>query len=124
LEKDRHESEKDVIFSGATKLPPDVDQELFFDIINWWLECLSEITDMLPGAQWHVHIDDTVLEWGEEDRGRFFERSILFSSMGKGSFLYKMERVRYDKERITTQAESCNISGGMGAASKGRAAHQ
>lgn len=70
MEKDRQESEKDVIFSGATKLPPDGEQ--VFEILNWWLECLSEITDTLPGAQWHVNVDDTVLEWGEEDRGALF----------------------------------------------------
>ena len=61
------ESEKDVIFAGATKLPSDVfDIELFGNIIDWWLECLSEITRTLSGAQWDVHIDDVALEWNQD----------------------------------------------------------
>lgn len=66
LETCRGGDEADVILSGSTKLPPEGDAEELFCIINWWLQCLGEITDNLPGAQWHVHIDDTDLPWSEE----------------------------------------------------------
>lgn len=58
------EDEKNVIFAGATKLPPDIsDNELLGNIIDWWLKCLHEITEILPNAQWNVHIDDVSIEW-------------------------------------------------------------
>lgn len=72
LEQDKGELEWDVIFSGATKLPPE-DSELVCQIANWWLDCLEEITQALPGAQWHVNLDDFDLEWTEEERFRFPE---------------------------------------------------
>ena len=52
-----------VIFSGATKLPTDVDPDLLLNILNWWLKCLHEITDVLTDAQWHVHVDDVDIDW-------------------------------------------------------------
>lgn len=67
LEKFRDESEKDVILEGSTKLPSDVDGELFFDIVDWWLKCLEEMVDMLAGAQWNVHLDDMELKWSEKE---------------------------------------------------------
>lgn len=63
LEKSREFFDENVILDGSTKLPLDVGEQFFGDIVNWWLKCLQEITDILPGAQWHVHIDDTDLEW-------------------------------------------------------------
>lgn len=71
LDAFRDESEKDVIFSGATKLPPADDETFLFNVINWWLKCLGEITDHLPGAQWHVNIDDADLPWEEDDHFLF-----------------------------------------------------
>ena len=65
------EEEKNVIFSGATKLPPIEDMNSFFQIANWWLKCLGEIPDHLPGAQWDLHLDDMPLEWGGETRFLF-----------------------------------------------------
>ena len=52
-----------VIFSGATKLPTDVDPNLLLNILNWWFKCLHEITDVLTDAQWHVHVDDVDIDW-------------------------------------------------------------
>ena len=60
------EYDKDVIFSGATKLPLDNGEEFCMKVAEWWLKCLSEITEHLPGARWHVHIDDADIPWGEE----------------------------------------------------------
>lgn len=57
------EDESNVIFAGATALPPIFDMELLQNIINWWLECLSEITDILYDAQWDVSIDDNPIKW-------------------------------------------------------------
>ena len=58
--------ENNVIFAGATKLPPICDMELFGKIVDWWLECLSEITSALPGAKWDVNIDDITIEWNND----------------------------------------------------------
>ena len=60
---------KEFIFSGATKLPLDNDQ-VFFDVSGYWLECLDEITRILPDAQWHVHIDDMEFYWNDEQGWR------------------------------------------------------
>lgn len=51
-------SEAGVIFQGATKLPLDEGQEHFIDVHDYWTECLQKIIHLLPGAQWHIHIDD------------------------------------------------------------------
>lgn len=67
-ESSRDEYDKDVIFSGATKLPLDDGPEFIMQVAGWWLKCLEEITDNLPGARWHVHIDDADIPWGEEDK--------------------------------------------------------
>lgn len=66
LEKDRIGYEDDVILEGATKLPPDVDWELYMEIMDWWLECLEEMVDVLTGAEWDVNLDDMDFEWSEE----------------------------------------------------------
>ncbi len=55
-----------IILDGATKLPPDADTELWMNILGWWLECLTELADMLIGAQWNVHLDDMDFKWSEE----------------------------------------------------------
>lgn len=62
---DAEEAEEDIILEGATKIPPD-DEMSAVEIIDWWLECLQEITGVLSGAQWDVNIDDMELEWSEE----------------------------------------------------------
>ena len=65
------EWEKDVIFSGATALPYSDDMNYIFRVVNWWLKCLGEITDILHGAQWHVNIDDSDISWSEEEHYLF-----------------------------------------------------
>ncbi|MCI9320069.1 MAG: hypothetical protein HFH05_08330 [Lachnospiraceae bacterium] len=68
------QSDSYIIFSGATKLPPmndDNDINSVFRVANWWLKCLGEITDLLSGAQWHVHIDGGEIEWSKEERQLF-----------------------------------------------------
>lgn len=53
---------ENVIFEGATKLP-DSDIELSFEIAEYWLECLTEITKLLHGCEWSVTLDDDSLVW-------------------------------------------------------------
>lgn len=53
---------ENVIFEGATKLP-DSDIELSFEIAEYWLECLTEITKLLNGCEWTVTLDDDSLVW-------------------------------------------------------------
>ena len=55
-----------VILQGATKLPLD-DLELFANVFEWWLDCLTELKDTLPDAQWHVNLDDLDFDWSEEE---------------------------------------------------------
>ena len=52
-------SGENIIFQGATKLPLDEGQEHFIDVHDYWTECLQKVIDSLPGAQWHIHIDDS-----------------------------------------------------------------
>lgn len=66
LDKFSDESRENIILNGSTKLPLDVDEGLFLDIVKWWSKCLQEITDTLPGSQWDVHIDDVVVDWRED----------------------------------------------------------
>ena len=67
LDKDRKGYEDDVILDGSTKLPTDVEGELYLKIVDWWLKCLEELVDVLPGAEWNVHLDDMDFEWSEEE---------------------------------------------------------
>ncbi len=51
-------SEQNVIFEGATKLPLDEGEEHFGEVLDYWADCLQEIIEILPDAQWDIHIDD------------------------------------------------------------------
>lgn len=59
------QDDENVILQGATKLPLE-DLELFQNVMEWWLDCLAELKDILPDAQWDVHLDDVSFEWSEE----------------------------------------------------------
>ncbi len=50
---------ENVIFEGSTKLPLDEGEEHCFQVLGYWADCLQEIIDLLPGAQWNIHVDDT-----------------------------------------------------------------
>ena len=73
LDSFRNKSEKDVIFSGATKLPTveQGDIQTLFDIIGYWVKCLNEITKALPGAVWEVNLDDMEMIWDYNEGWRF-----------------------------------------------------
>ena len=50
--------EKKVIFEGATKLPAGKGKKHFVKVHDYWTDCLQEIINLLPDAQWYIHIDD------------------------------------------------------------------
>ncbi len=56
--------ENNIVFQGATKLP-DSDMELSFEVAEYWLECLTEITRLLHGCQWTVTLDDVGIVWND-----------------------------------------------------------
>lgn len=62
----------EVIFEGATKLPDNRDDALWTGMRHW-SRLLAAIRRLLPGAEWHVHVDDHELAWddvaGEYDLG-------------------------------------------------------
>jgi len=51
-------SEVNVIFQGATKLPLDEGENHLVEVLDYWADCLQEIINLLPHAQWHIHVDD------------------------------------------------------------------
>ena len=52
-------SDENVIFDGATKLPIQKGKAHFVKVHDYWSDCLQEIINLLPAAQWYIHIDDT-----------------------------------------------------------------
>ena len=59
-----------IIFSGSTKLPGNSPQTLF-DVANYWLKCLTEITHLLTNSTWNVTFDDVDLIFDEDEGWRF-----------------------------------------------------
>jgi hypothetical protein len=57
-------TEPGVIFEGATKLPDKTDDAVLKGVEHW-SRLLSRIRRALPGAAWHVHVDDNDLVWDE-----------------------------------------------------------
>lgn len=64
------EEETNIIFGGATKLP-DSAPEIMFEAANYWLKCLTEITNTLPDCQWTVTFEEVELIFDENDGWRF-----------------------------------------------------
>lgn len=66
LQKSPYVGEENVIFAGATALPPSDDEEDVYRVLDWWMQCLLEIADVLQGVTWNVHLDDASIileEW-------------------------------------------------------------
>lgn len=53
--------EEDTVLDGATAIP--MDTKNFYDIILYWLKCLTELTESLCDCEWNVHFDDVELIW-------------------------------------------------------------
>ncbi len=49
---------ENVIFYGSTKLPFNEGEEHCLQVLSYWTDCLQEIIDLLPDAQWNMHVDD------------------------------------------------------------------
>ncbi|MEU6969517.1 hypothetical protein AB0A71_17565 [Kitasatospora aureofaciens] len=58
-------SEPDEIVAGSTKMPLDPSRAL--PVIAHVLDAVTELHRALPGAQWHVHMDDLDVPWDEND---------------------------------------------------------
>ncbi|WP_313624347.1 hypothetical protein [Microbacterium sp.] len=50
---------------GSTKLPSEEDYIL--DVLFYWLECLTELRQIIPNDSWSVNLDDTTLEWNSSE---------------------------------------------------------
>lgn len=64
------DSDEDIIFNGSTKLPTTGPKTLF-DVANYWLKCLTEITCLLTNSTWAVTFDDVDLILDSNEGWRF-----------------------------------------------------
>jgi len=53
---------KGVVFEGATKLP-DNTENASWEGVQHWCACLTEIRRELPECDWHVAVEDHIIEW-------------------------------------------------------------
>lgn len=53
--------EADTVLQGSTAVP--VESDDVYEIILYWLECLTDITRELKGCTWCANLDDTELIW-------------------------------------------------------------
>jgi hypothetical protein len=60
-------TEPGVVFEGATKLPL-CTEDAFRAALQYWCRLLTEVRRVLPGATWHVHVDDRDIAWVDELR--------------------------------------------------------
>lgn len=51
-----------VVFAGATKLP-DNTENATWEGVQHWCACLSEIRCALPQCDWHVTVEDHIIQW-------------------------------------------------------------
>jgi hypothetical protein len=59
--------EPEIVLEGATRLPDSSQKELWA-AVNHWCRALSEIRRLLSDTIWHVHVDEHVIPWDEEQR--------------------------------------------------------
>lgn len=64
------DQQEHIIFSGSTKLPG-TSPKVLFDVANYWLKCLTEITLLLANAEWSATFDDVDLICDPEEGWRF-----------------------------------------------------
>lgn len=60
----------DIIFSGSTKLPGN-GPKILYEVANYWLKCLTDITYLLTNAAWEVTFDDVDLIYDIDEGWRF-----------------------------------------------------
>jgi hypothetical protein len=61
------DTEPGVVFDGATKLPRR-SKAAMWAAVQHWCRLLSEVRQVVPGAEWHVHVDDHDIPWVEKAR--------------------------------------------------------
>ncbi len=66
---DLDDDEPEKIFSGATKLPNDIEKSILSAI--HWANCLTEIRNIIPNCQWDFALDDYQIPWSD-DKGYYF----------------------------------------------------
>lgn len=59
-----------IIFSGSTKLPGN-GPKILYEVANYWLKCLTDITHLLTDAAWEVTFDDVDLIYDIDEGWRF-----------------------------------------------------
>lgn len=59
-----------IIFSGSTKLPGN-GPKILYEVANYWLKCLTDITHLLTNAVWEVTFDDVDLIYDIDEGWRF-----------------------------------------------------
>ena len=62
--------ETDIVFSGSTKLPMS-NPQFMYDVANYWLKCLTEVTKLLEKCLWTVTFEDVDLILDENEGWRF-----------------------------------------------------
>ena len=58
--------EEDTVLAGATAIP----RKKYYEVILYWLKCLTDITRILHGCEWDVRFEDVDLIWEEENGWR------------------------------------------------------
>lgn len=59
-----------IVFSGSTKLPG-TGAKTLFEVANYWLKCLTEITNALTDCIWTVMYEDVDLILDKNEGWRF-----------------------------------------------------
>ncbi|MFE3518789.1 hypothetical protein [Streptomyces sp. NPDC059166] len=62
---DGDDGEPSRLLEGSTKMPFDPSRVL--TVICHVLDSVTELRRALPGARWHVHLDDLEIPWDEDD---------------------------------------------------------
>ncbi len=57
--------EPDAIFSGATKLPNDIEKSILAAI--HWAKCLTDIRNIIPNCEWYFALDDYQIPWRDDE---------------------------------------------------------
>jgi hypothetical protein len=51
-----------VVVEGATHLPTNT-ENVAWEGVQHWCDCLSELRRSLPDSEWHVEVEDPDMQW-------------------------------------------------------------
>ncbi|CAL9549521.1 hypothetical protein SUDANB121_04426 [Nocardiopsis dassonvillei] len=54
------------VLAGSSKMPPACGSEPLLAQLRHYLDALTRMRRALPGARWHVHIEDIEIPWAED----------------------------------------------------------